>query len=72
MRWLTRIGGVRDPHGGMPRDMRLSFRQHKAVLRAAIERMIAWKPERIILAHGRWYTRAGTDELRRAFRWLLE
>jgi hypothetical protein len=40
-------------------------------LRAAIERMIAWNPERIILAHGRWYTCAGTHELRRAFRWLL-
>ena len=72
MRWLTRIGGVRDPDGGMPRDMRLSFRQHKAALRTAIERIIAWNPERIILAHGRWYTRAGTYELRRAFRWLLE
>lgn len=71
MRWLTRIGGVRDPDGGMPRDMRLSFRQHKAGLRSAIERMIAWNPERIILAHGRWYTRAGTYELRRAFGWLL-
>lgn len=72
MQWLTRIGGVRDPDGGMPRDMRLSFRRHKAALRAAIERMIAWNPERIILAHGRWYVRAGTYELRRAFRWLLE
>lgn len=72
MQWLTRIGGVRDPDGGMPRDMRFSFRQHKAALRAAIERMIAWNPERIILAHGRWYTRAGTRELRRAFRWLLQ
>lgn len=72
MRWLTRIGGVRDPNGGMPRDMRVSFRQHKPALRAAIERMIAWNPERVILAHGRWYTRAGAYELRRAFRWLLK
>ena len=46
MRWLTRIGGVRDPDGGMPRDMRLSFRQHKAGLRFAIERMIAWNRTR--------------------------
>ena len=71
MSWLTRIGGVRDPDGGMPRDMRFSFRRHKATLRAAIERMIAWNPERIILAHGRWYPSEGTYELRRAFRWLL-
>ena len=26
------------------------------------------KPERIILAHGRWYDRDGVSELRRAFR----
>jgi hypothetical protein len=30
--------------------------------------MIAWEPERVILAHGRWYDRAGAAELRRAFR----
>lgn len=71
MRWLIRIGGVRDPDGGMPRDMRVAFRPHKAALRAALERMIAWNPERIILAHGRWYAHAGAYELRRAFRWLL-
>jgi hypothetical protein len=34
--------------------------------------MIAWDPERIILAHGRWYERNGTAELKRAFRWLLD
>lgn len=72
MRWLTRIGGVRDPDGGMPRDMRLTFRGRTSALREAIKRMIAWNPDRIILAHGRWYRRSGTDELRRAFRWLLE
>ena len=51
--------------------MRLSFfRQHKAV-RAAVQRMIAWEPERIIIAHGRWYARDGVAELKRAFRWVL-
>lgn len=69
MRWLTWLGGVQDPDGQMPRDMRLTF--DKARLRAAVETMLAWAPERIILAHGRWYERDGTKELRRAFRWLL-
>jgi hypothetical protein len=71
MRWLTRLGGVLDPDGSMPRDMRLTFRKHKRALRAAVQTMIAWDPERIILAHGRWYERDGAAELRRAFRWLL-
>jgi hypothetical protein len=29
--------------------------------------MIGWAPGRVILAHGRWYERHGTEELRRAF-----
>jgi hypothetical protein len=55
----------------MPRDMRLSFAKNKRQLREAVDTMIAWKPERIIMAHGRWYDRDGAAELRRAFRWLL-
>jgi hypothetical protein len=70
MRVLTRLGGAQDPDGAMPRDMRVSYRD-KARLKAAVEIMIGWNPERIILAHGRWYDRDGADELRRAFRWLL-
>lgn len=72
MRLMTRIGGVRDPHGSMPRDMRLTFGgAWRDGLRAAVETMIEWRPERIILAHGRWYPQNGVEELRRAFRWLL-
>ena len=67
---LVWCGGILDPHGSMPRDMRLTY--PKSVLRAAVETMIAWNPQRIILAHGRWYRGAGVDELRRAFDWLLE
>lgn len=72
MRFLTRLGGCLDPDGSMPRDMRLSYGKQKPELRAAIEKMIAWNPERIILAHGRWYQRDGVQELRRAFRWVLQ
>lgn len=72
LRWLVKAGGSLDPDGSMPRDMRLSYSRHKAELRAAVECMIGWNPERIILAHGRWYDRDGAAELRRAFRWLLK
>jgi hypothetical protein len=68
-RWLARLGGVLAPHGGMPRDLRLTF--PKEELRAAVRRMLDWEPERIILAHGRWYERDGARELGRAFGWLL-
>lgn len=72
MRMLTRLGGVQDPDGQMPRDLRLTFVKRRNELRAAIEKMIQWNPERIILAHGRWYEKDGVKELRRAFRWLLD
>lgn len=71
LRWLVRLGGAMDPDGSMPRDMRFTFRKHKPSLQAAVETMIAWNPERIILSHGRSYERDAVGELRRAFRWLL-
>jgi hypothetical protein len=72
MRRLTRWAGIQDPDGQMPRDMRLTYRAQRPELRRAVETMIAWDPQRIILAHGRCYDRDGAGELRRAFRWLLE
>lgn len=71
MQFLTWAGGVRDPDGCTPRDMRLTFLRNKAQVKAAVETMVDWDPERIIIAHGRWYDRNGGAELRRAFRWIL-
>lgn len=71
MRLITRLGGVQAPDGQMPRDMRWTYRKQRAGVREAIETMIGWNPERIVLAHGRWFKTDGTDELRRAFRWVL-
>jgi hypothetical protein len=70
IRLLIRLGGVRDPHGGMPRDMRLTY--SRKTLRKLVERMISWTPERIIIAHGRWYERDAVAELRRAFKGVLK
>lgn len=69
-RLLTWLGGARDPDGQTPRDMRLTFA--KPQVKAAVEKMISWNPERVILAHGRWYETNGVAELRRAFRWVLD
>jgi hypothetical protein len=70
-RALVRVGGAADPDGSTPHDMRFTFRRQRAALRAAAEQMLAWDPERVILAHGRWYETGGAAELRRAFRWVL-
>ncbi len=69
MRPLVWIAGIDDSDGKMPPDMRLTFR--KALLVKSVERMIAWEPQRLILAHGRWYRSDAMGELRRAFRRIL-
>lgn len=71
LRILTKWGRIQDPDGQMPRDMRMTFSKHRDLLRAEVEKMIGWGPERIILAHGRWYDKNAVAELKRAFRWVL-
>ncbi|MCB1397678.1 MAG: DUF4336 domain-containing protein [Rhodobacter sp.] len=68
---LAWMGGILDPDGKAPADMRATFRGGRAALRGAVARMLDWAPERVILAHGRWYPSGGVDEVRRAFRWVL-
>ena len=70
MRWLARIGGVLDPDGKAPLDMRMTFTGRKRLAREGFDRIMAWHPQRVILAHGRCYERNAEAELRRAFlRW---
>jgi hypothetical protein len=69
-RLLIRLSGAMDPDGKAPKDMLLTFRGHRDELRAVVRTMISWAPERVLFAHGRWYDRNGTAELKRAFRWL--
>lgn len=70
-RWLMQRFGAADPDGKAPLDMQLSFVRHRRGLREAVQQMIDWEPERVLLSHGRWYPRDGVAELRRAFRWVL-
>ncbi|MBD8881638.1 DUF4336 domain-containing protein [Rhodanobacter sp. 7MK24] len=69
MRWIARLGGVLDPDGKTPLDMRFTFRD-RARARICLQQIMVWQPRRIILAHGRCYLENAEAELRRAFRWL--
>ncbi len=71
LRQTIKAFGAADPDGKAPLDMQWSFVGYRQTLRAAVERMIGWAPERIILAHGRCYGTQAVAELRRAFRWVL-
>ncbi len=70
-RFMMRFFGAADPDGKAPFDMQMTFWRHRAAIRRAAQQMIDWNPERIVIAHGRWYEANGAAELRRAFRWAL-
>lgn len=69
-RMVYKLAGIADPNGKTPLDMRLSFLGQKEKARQCYHQMLSWNPERVILAHGRWYDKNGTSELKRAFSWL--
>ena len=69
MAWMA---GILDPDGKAPIDMRTTFRKRKPEVKAAVEAILAWHPQRAIMAHGRWYPQNAEAELRRAFRWVLD
>jgi hypothetical protein len=70
LRILLKLGGVAGADGGTPRDARWSF-VHRATAREAISRVLAWAPERLVIAHGACSMSHGDEVIRRAFRWLL-
>ena len=70
LRFLLKLAGNSDPDGKLPIDLRLSYWGRHDEIGQAVRRMLQWEPERIILAHGRWYPSNGVAELRRAFRWV--
>ena len=70
VRLLLTCAGNTDPDGKLPIDLRLSYFGRHNQLSDAINTMIDWQPERVIVAHGRWYSQDGVKELQRAFRWV--
>jgi hypothetical protein len=71
MRQVARLNGVLAPNGKAPIYLRLVLRAKRRAAATAMERMLAWNPERVIFSHGRWFDRDGAAALRRSFAWLL-
>lgn len=61
-----------DPDGGMPRDMRATFRKGRKELKQAVETMICWGPDKVVLSHGRWFESNGVQHLKRVLGWALK
>ncbi|MBY5974297.1 DUF4336 domain-containing protein [Ferrimonas balearica] len=67
---LVRLLGMTTPDGRMPPDMYATF--DKAELRRSVEAILAWAPERAVLAHGAPYDARASARIRRVFRRLLD
>jgi hypothetical protein len=70
-RLLARLTGVLAPDGKAPGYVRLIIRMKRREAAEAASRLVAWRPERVIFSHGRWFERDGTAALQRSLRWLL-
>jgi len=68
---LVRALGCAGPAGGTPLHVRLILARHRGDNRAAVERLLARDPARVIFPHGAWFEADGAARLRRAFAWLL-
>jgi hypothetical protein len=66
--WAT---GTLAPNGRAPAYLRLIVKRRRAAARTAASELVALGPERVIFAHGRWFDRDGTTQLRRSLAWLL-
>lgn len=66
--WL-RLWGVVGDDGSTPLEWRVSFWRRRTA-RAALERALAWDPERLVIAHGELPGEGGRAALARGLRWL--
>ena len=68
-KWIAKPWGITEGKGYAPLEWRLSFLKRKAT-RLARDRMLAWNPDRVIMAHGEIQRENGQAYLKRAFDWL--
>jgi hypothetical protein len=69
--FVARLGGIVSPHPGTPGDWRSSFLNRKGA-RAALDRVLAWQPEQVVIAHGIPVRNDGVGFIRRGLGWLLK
>ena len=67
---VARLDGICAPNPGAPREWRASFLNRRAA-RAALERVLSWPIDRVLIAHGEPAIGDGTAFVRHAFVRLL-
>lgn len=66
---VMRLDGLVGDRGSTPREWRASFLRRESA-RKAVRRALAWGPERLVIAHGKWAPERGAQVLRDGLRWL--
>lgn len=67
---IAKLSGIVAPNGKTPIDWRMSFFFGKKQARECFEIILAWQPERIIVAHGKNIEINAVDFLKKSFKWL--
>ena len=68
-RLVMRLDGLVGPSGSTPREWRASF-WNRSLARTSVRKALAWIPEQVVVAHGRWIRSNGAEILRTSLRWL--
>jgi len=72
VRPLVRFAGAMAPDGKAPIHVRFAINRKREAAAEAAQRLLDWKPKRVIFAHGRWFNRDATARLRHSLRWLTQ
>ncbi|MBY7734187.1 DUF4336 domain-containing protein [Francisella philomiragia] len=67
---IAKLSGIVAPNGKTPIDWRMSFFFGKKQASECFARILAWQPERIIVAHGKNIEINAVDFLKKSFKWL--
>ncbi len=70
IRPLAKIGEVLSPNGSTPKDLRLTYWGHHQQMQKALDTIMGWHPQTIIMAHGKIITENTVQRLKKAFRWV--
>jgi len=66
---VMKLSGLVGQHGSTPLDWRLSFLSRRAA-RAALQTVLSWKPQRLLVAHGECAASGATEIIAAALRWI--
>jgi hypothetical protein len=66
-RTATKLSGMYHPHGQIFFGMRLPLLLQQQKARAAFAKIQSWRPERIVISHGRCFESRGDEVIRRIF-----